>query len=63
MRNPLRTRQRKTGERPESQARTKKARRPCGCGLNPIQGELEETGVTISQCNIEVFFIVVITDI
>jgi hypothetical protein len=33
------------------------------CGRNPIQGELEETGATISQCNIEVFFIVVITDI
>jgi len=41
----------------------KKARRPCGCGLNPIQGELEETGSTISRCNIEVFFIVVISDI
>lgn len=41
----------------------KKARRPCGCGLNPIQGELEETGVTISHRNIEVIFIVVITDI
>jgi hypothetical protein len=33
------------------------------CGLNPIQGELEETGVTIPQCIIGVFFIVVIKDI
>jgi len=26
------------------QTRKKKARRPFGCGLNPIQEELEETG-------------------
>jgi hypothetical protein len=43
--------------------RVKKSPRPCGCGLNPIQGELEETGVIIVRRIIFVFFIVVITDI
>jgi hypothetical protein len=33
------------------------------CGFNPIQGELEETGVTIPRCTIAVLFIVLIRDI
>jgi hypothetical protein len=32
-------------------------------GLNPIQGELEETGTTISGLPLAVVFIVVMTDI
>jgi hypothetical protein len=39
----------------------KKARRPCGCGLNPIQEELEETVQTISRCSIRVRLQIVIT--
>jgi hypothetical protein len=41
----------------------KKARRPFGCGLNPIQGELEETGIIILLRNNFVLFIVVMSDI
>jgi hypothetical protein len=33
------------------------------CGFNPIQGELEETGVAILRCTIVVLFIVLIRDI
>jgi len=41
----------------------KKARRPFGCGRNPIQGELEETGRIILRRSKDVCFIVVMTGI
>jgi len=43
--------------------KSKKNPQTKGCGFNPIQGELEETGVTIMRCVITVLFILVIRDI
>lgn len=43
--------------------KTKKNPQAEACGLNPILGELEETGVTILRRIITVLFILVIRDI